>query len=296
MNNLITIKDLSKDDILEIYNRAYEFEKNRRKANHSNAQVVTMFFENSTRTKLSFELALNKIQANKYDFQPSTSSINKGEELFDTINNLSAIGFDTIILRHESSSLIEELVNKKYYQDISFINAGSGTNAHPTQALLDFYTLKKHFGNIEGKTVTIVGDVLHSRVARSNIELLKKFDVNIRILAPKAFIDESIEGITYFDNLKTAFESADIIMALRIQKERIKEKIDFEEYIKNYQITRDNLPYAAILMHPGPVNRDIEIESSVLEIQNARTILNQAKNGVYVRMALLDMILSNKGL
>ncbi len=296
MKNLIRIEDLSKEEILQIYNRAYEFEKNTRKANHIDAQVVTMFFENSTRTKLSFELALNRIKANKYDFQVSTSSINKGEELFDTINNLSAIGFDTIILRHKEDSLIEELVNKKYYNDISFINAGSGMSAHPTQALLDFYTMKKQFGSIEGKTITIVGDVVHSRVFKSNIELLKKFNVNIQILAPEIFIDESIEGIQYFSNLKAAFEKTDIIMALRIQKERISEKIDFEDYIKNYQITKENLPYGAFLMHPGPVNRGIEIESSVLELQSARTILNQAKNGVFVRMAILDMILSNRGL
>ena len=183
-----------------------------------------------------------------------------------------------------------------YFQEISFINAGSGTDAHPTQALLDFYTIKKHFLNLYGKTLVIVGDVGHSRVAHSNINLLKKFGMKIRCAAPENLIGEKIEGVEYFTSLREAFEQADIIMALRIQRERIQEKIDFEEYIKNYQITKDNLPYAAFLMHPGPVNRDIEISSDVLELQNARTILNQAKNGVYVRMAVLDMILTAQGL
>ncbi len=296
MKHLINTESLTIDEINQIYNRAAEFEKGIRKANHLNGHIVNMFFENSTRTKMSFEMAENKIHANKYDFLADNSSIQKGEDLFDTINNLSAIGMNVIVMRHQDNELIKNLSEKSYFQEISFINAGSGTKSHPTQALLDFYTMKKHFLTLSDKTIVIVGDIAHSRVAKSNISLLKKFGMKIRCLAPENFIGEKIEDVEYFTSLKEAFEEVDIIMALRIQKERIQERIDFDEYIKNYQITKDNLPYAAFLMHPGPINKDIEISSEVLEMQNARTILNQAKNGVYVRMAILDMILNAQGM
>lgn len=295
MKHLLDTQNLSLDEINQICTRASEFEKGFRKANHINAHVATMFFENSTRTKMSFEMAINKLNAQKYDFCAQTSSLNKGEDLFDTINNLSAIGINAVILRHSDNDLIKNLASQKYYQEVSFINAGSGTSAHPTQALLDYYTMKKQFLNLSEKTITIVGDIAHSRVAMSNIALLKKFNMNIRCLAPENLIGEKIEGVTYYTNLKSAFENADIIMALRIQKERIQEQIDLDYYIKNYQITPENLPYAAVLMHPGPINKDIEIASSVLAMQNAKTILNQARNGVYIRMAILDMLLSAQG-
>ncbi len=295
MKNLIDIESLSVDEINQIIMRASEFEKGIRKSNHSNAHCINMFFENSTRTKLSFEMAQNKIHCNKYDFCAQTSSINKGEDLFDTINNLSAIGMNVVVLRHNSDSLVKELSQKTYFSEISFVNAGSGMSAHPTQALLDFYTMKKHFLDLNKKIITIVGDIAHSRVAKSNIALLKKYGAKIRCLAPENLIGEKIEGIEYHSSLKEAFEETDIVMVLRIQSERIKEKIDIEKYIENYQITKENLPYAAFLMHPGPINRDIEIKSDVLELQNARTILNQAKNGVYIRMAVLDLLFAHQG-
>ena len=296
MKNLINIEQLTKDEINQIYQRANDFEKGIRKANHPNGNIISMFFENSTRTRLSFQMAVNKINAKFYDFRADVSSINKGENIYDTINNLSAIGMNVVLLRHYDNNLIKELSDKKYYNEISFVNAGSGTDAHPTQALLDFYTLKKHFGELKGKTITFVGDIAHSRVVNSDINLFKKFDMEIRCLAPECFIGEKIEGVEYYDSLTSAFENTDIIMVSRIQKERIQEYIDIDNYIKNYQVTKENLPYSAFLMHPGPVNRGVEISSDALELQNAKTILNQAKNGVFVRMAILDMLLSSQGL
>jgi len=295
MKHLIDISSLSVEEINQIYNRAIEFEKGIRKSNHQNAHVVNMFFENSTRTKLSFEMAQNKLNANKYDFSPQSSSLSKGEDIYDTINNLSAIGMNVVVLRHSDDNLIKELANKQYYQEISFINAGAGKVSHPTQALLDFYTMKKHFLDLTGKIITITGDVAHSRVAKSNIALLKKFGAKIRCLSDEFFGGEKIEGVQYYSDLNEAFEGADVVMALRIQKERIEQNYNLDDYISKFQITKENLPYAALLMHPGPVNRDIEIKSDVLDTQNARTILNQAKNGVYVRMAVLDMIFASWG-
>jgi len=239
---------------------------------------------------------LCKLNAKKYDFSPEHSSLSKGEDIYDTINNLSAIGLNTVVLRHSDDNLIKELVSKQYFQEISFINAGSGKSSHPTQALLDFYTMKKHFLDLNEKIITIVGDIAHSRVAKSNIALLKKYGMKIRCLTDDFFKGEEIEGVQYFSNLPEAFEDADVIMALRIQKERIEQHYSLDEYISKFQITKENLPYAALLMHPGPVNRDIEIKSDVLETRNARTVLNQAKNGVWVRMAVMDMIFASWGI
>lgn len=295
MKHLIDIQSLTVEEINKICQNAQDFEKGRKKSNHQNSHIINMFFENSTRTKLSFEMAINKLNANKYDFCANTSSLNKGEDLFDTINNLSAIGFNVVVLRHQNNDLIYELSKQKYYREISFVNGGNGTLAHPTQALLDFYTIKKHFSNLEDKTITIVGDIAHSRVAKSNIALLKKFNMKIRCLAPSYLTGEKIEGVEYFTNLEEAFENTDVIMALRIQKERLEKEINIDDYIKNYQITKENLPYAALLMHPGPINKDIEIKSDVLEMQNAKTILNQAQNGVFVRMAVLDTVINSQG-
>ncbi len=295
MKHLINIKDLSMDEINQICARALDFEKGIRKSNHLNGHIVNMFFEPSTRTKISFEMAINKINAHKYDFCASNSSLNKGEDLYDTINNLSAIGINIVVLRHSDNDLISNLANEKYFQDISFVNAGSGTSSHPTQALLDYYTIKKQFLNTQDKIITIVGDIKHSRVAKSNIELLKKAKMKIRCLTSENLMGEKVEGVEYYTDLKSAFEGADIVMALRIQKERLQEHVDINEYIHNFQITKENLPYATFLMHPGPINKDIEIQSEVLKTQNARTILNQAKNGVFVRMAVLDTLLASMG-
>lgn len=297
MKHLIKIEDLTVEEINQIYLKALDFEKGLRTSNHKNACVCSMFFENSTRTKLSFEMAIEKLLAKKFDFSFSTSSINKGEDLFDTINNLSAIGMNAIILRHTNDNLIEELSKQSYFKGVSFINAGSGKTAHPTQALLDFYTIRAHFPDFFKRTITIVGDIAHSRVAKSNIALLKKYNVKIRCLAPKELTGEKIEGVEYFTSLPSAFFGADIIMALRIQKERFSENehLNLQEYINDFQINSYNLPDNAILMHPGPVNKGVEISEELLNSQKARTILEQARNGVYVRMAVLDTLLSAWG-
>lgn len=299
MKNLIDIESLSVNDINQICTRAWEFEKGSRKANHQSASVVNMFFENSTRTKMSFQMAQSKINVKSYDFNSDVSSINKGEELYDTINNLSAIGMDVVVMRHSEDYLIDDLASRNYYQDISFINAGSGKHAHPTQALLDYYTMRKNTTDLEDRIVVIVGDVAHSRVARSNIALLKKFGVKLRVLAPPYFKGEAIEGVEYHTNLKEAFDGAGIVMALRIQKERIQreglEYTDFADYVKNYQITKENLPPNALLMHPGPVNRNVEIKNDVIDSVYGKTILDQAKNGVFIRMAVMDLVLGNRG-
>ena len=296
MKHLLNIESLSIEQIDKIISRTNDFENGLTCQNRSNAHILNMFFENSTRTKMSFEMAINKINAKRYDFCASNSSLNKGEDIFDTINNLTAIGMKIVILRHSQNDLIDELAKKEYFHDISFVNAGSGTQSHPTQALLDFYTMKQHFGDVKGKTIVLTGDIIHSRVAKSNIALLKKYGAKIRCLAPTYFMGDEIKGVEHFDKINEAFKGADIIMALRVQKERIKENIDIDSYVRNYRITRQNLPDNVFLMHPGPINKDIEIQSDVLGMDCAKTILRQAQNGVYVRMAVLDILLKQWGL
>ena len=245
-------------------------------------------------------MALNKLGASIYRFDTSKSSITKGEDFFDTVNNLAAIGFDACVIRTSQDGLIrktidEQLKGRRFFKNIALINAGEGISSHPTQALLDFVTIKEHFKNLDGLNLTIVGDIRHSRVAKSNIELLSRFGVRIKCLAPSYFKDETIQNVEWHSVLDEALENTDIVMALRIQKERIQDIIEFEDYIKNYQITEENLPKNAVLMHPGPVNRDIEVTSGLLDSKRGVTILTQAHNGVFTRMAILEMIFQNQG-
>ena len=296
MKHLLSIEGLDVSEINQILIRALEFEKGKRSANHPHAHIVNMFFENSTRTKMSFEMAANKIHAQKYDFCAGNSSINKGEDIYDTVNNLSAIGANIIVMRHENNILVSKLSKMQYFGDISFVNAGSGTATHPTQALLDYYTMKQRFVDMVGRIVVFVGDVAHSRVAKSNIALLKKFGAKIRCLCPEYFKGNEIQGVEYFSDIKLAFKDADVVMALRIQRERIEEKVDLRDYIEKYQINSSNLPQNAFLLHPGPVNKGIEISSELFNTNCTNTFLKQAHNGVFIRMAVLDMLLGQWGL
>lgn len=298
LKHLIDIKSLTTGEIEAIAQKALEFKNStctlKNTLEGKNAAMI--FFENSTRTYFSFEMALNKLGASIYRFDTSKSSITKGEDFFDTVNNLAAIGFDACVIRTSQDGLIrktidEQLKGRRFFKNIALINAGEGISSHPTQALLDFVTIKEHFKNLDGLNLTIVGDIRHSRVAKSNIELLSRFGVRIKCLAPSYFKDETIQNVEWHSVLDEALENTDIVMALRIQKERIQDIIEFEDYIENYQLTEQNLPDNCILMHPGPVNRDVEITSAVLNSKKGETILKQAHNGVFTRMAILDSIL-----
>ncbi len=303
LEHLIDIKSLSTEEILAIADRALELKNGAKPLSLKGKHAAMIFFENSTRTYFSFEMALNKLGASVYNFETSKSSLSKGEDFFDTVNNLSAIGFDACIIRTSKERLIKRTLGERtkekgkereFFKKIALINAGEGTSAHPTQALLDFVTIKEKFKNLDGLNLVIVGDIRHSRVAKSNIELLNRFNISVKCVAPGYFKDENIKNVEWCENLNEALENADIVMALRIQKERIQGIIEFEDYIKNYQITEENLPKNAILMHPGPVNRDIEVTSGLLDSKKGEIILEQAHNGVFTRMAILEMILKNE--
>ncbi len=291
--NLTKIADLTVDDINEIINLARAFKQNKKFDNLTKKYIALMFFENSTRTKVSFDIAAQKLGFGITNFDVQTSSINKGESLKDTLENLYCIGVNAAVIRHSEDDIIEKTLKELSYP-IKLINAGSGCASHPTQALLDYFTMIERWGNVQNKNITIVGDISHSRVANSNIALLKKFNANITICAPEYFKPKSDLKVKFEPDLKKAIKKADCVMMLRIQKERIKEYFNEEDYVQNYGLTKDIFEkYSpnAILMHPGPVNRGIEVSSDLLDSEIGRTVLKQAQNGVFIRMAIYYLVL-----
>ncbi|MDT3779901.1 aspartate carbamoyltransferase catalytic subunit [Nitrospira sp. MA-1] len=255
--------------------------------------VVNLFFEPSTRTRTSFELAAKRLSADVINFSPSTSSMVKGETLVDTARNIEAMQADIIVLRHPSPGAAENLARSV---KSSVINAGDGWHEHPTQALLDVFTIKEKKGRISGLMVVIVGDIAHSRVARSNILALTKLGAEVRVVAPPTMIPIGLEhfGVTVFYNLDEALIGADVIIMLRLQRERLGQALlpSLREYAKLFCLTPERLKLAkqdAIVMHPGPLNRGVEISPSVADSKVA-VILDQVTNGVSVRMALMYLL------
>lgn len=293
MHNLVDIKSLNKDEIIQIIDLAQEFEKEKAVSTCSGKHLALIFCENSTRTRFSFEMAANKLGIHVYNFDANKSSFSKGESMKDTIENLYAIGINASVIRHSDSRIIERTI-EEVDCPMSFINAGEGNHAHPTQALLDFYTMKKHLKFVEGRKIAIIGDIKHSRVARSNVELLNKFGANVVLCAPEYFKAYDVKA-EYEKNLETALEDADVAMFLRVQNERLEEKISVSKYVKEYGLTTEKLKKFTkpntLIMHPGPVNRDVELSSEILDSEKGEIILEQAHNGVFVRMAVLEMIL-----
>lgn len=255
--------------------------------------VVNLFFEPSTRTRTSFELAAKRLSADVINFSPSTSSMVKGETLVDTARNIEAMQADIIVLRHPSPGAAENLARSV---KSSVINAGDGWHEHPTQALLDVFTIKEKKGRVSGLMVVIVGDIAHSRVARSNILALTKLGAEVRVVAPPTMIPFGLEhfGVAVFYNLDEALIGADVIIMLRLQRERLGRALlpSLREYAKLFCLTPERLKLAkpdAIVMHPGPLNRGVEISPSVAD-SNVAVILDQVTNGVSVRMALMYLL------
>lgn len=296
MQNLISLKDINKEDILKIIDLAEQFENDTALSTCFGKHLALLFFEDSTRTRFSFEMAAHKLGIHLYNFEAAKSSFSKGETMKDTIENLYQIGINGIVMRHSESGIVNKTAQEVNFP-IAFINAGDGRKAHPTQALLDFYTMKKHLGSVEGKKIAIIGDIKHSRVAHSNVTLLKKFGADIWLCAPKYFKDE-IPDVNFTDDLALALDGSDVAMALRVQKERLEDRIPIFDYIRDYGLTKKKIEKYAkkdiLIMHPGPVNRDVEISSEVLDSDYGKTILEQAHNGVFVRMAVLDLLLGEK--
>lgn len=294
--NLTDIKSLSTDEILKILELAEKFASGKAVSSCKGKHLAFIFCENSTRTRFSFEMAANKLGVYIYNFDTNKSSFAKGESMKDTIENLYEIGINGVLIRHSENNIIEKTLDE-INCPMTFINGGDGNHAHPTQALLDFYTMKKHLGTVEGKKIAIVGDVLHSRVAHSNVELLSKFGAKIYFCAPKYF-EDATKDVTYTKSLEEALNDTDVAMFLRVQNERLEDRIPIFDYIHDYGLTMKKLQQFAkkdvLIMHPGPVNRDIEISSEILDSEYGKTILEQAHNGVFVRMAILELLLGKQ--
>jgi aspartate carbamoyltransferase catalytic subunit len=297
-NNLFGLRYLTRQQMEQIFSLADKFkEVSKREVKKipslRGKTVINLFFENSTRTQTSFSLAAKRLSADVLNFSASKSSLTKGESLVDTIKNLESYSPDIFIIRIANSVCLRQLSR---HTNASIINAGEGKNEHPTQALLDIFTALQHKGKLENLNVLIVGDIRHSRVARSNILGFKKFGANLRVCAPATLIPYEFEktGVEVFHDLDKAMQGADIIIALRIQKERQGSCFfpTLREYKQLFSLTPERLkraPTDCLVMHPGPVNWDIEI-SSRLKRRLHPYILNQVENGLAVRMAVLYLV------
>lgn len=300
VNHLLGIKYITESDIELIFETADHFKEviNRpikKVPSLRDITIANLFFENSTRTRLSFELAEKRLSADVVNFSASSSSVSKGETLIDTVNNILSMKVDMVIMRHPNPGagvFLSKHINA------SIINAGDGAHEHPTQALLDCYSIREKLGDISGKKVVIVGDILHSRVALSNIFALQKLGASVKVCGPKTLIPKYIEalGVGVESNLIKALEWCDVANMLRVQNERMDSSYfpSTREYAQQYGLTKkilDNLSKEIVVMHPGPINRGVEITSDVADSKQS-IILNQVENGVAIRMAVIYLLAS----
>jgi aspartate carbamoyltransferase catalytic subunit len=301
-HDLLDLKSLSKEEIELVLETAKSFkEVSSRDVKKVPAlrgkTVVMLFFENSTRTRASFELAAKRLSADTINIAASSSSLSKGETILDTAKNIEAMNVDAIIVRHSSAGVPIVLAENI---GPSIINAGDGCRAHPTQALLDMFTIKEKLGKIEGLNISIVGDILHSRVARSNIWGMTKLGANVTVCGPSTMMPKGIEklGVKVSYDIDEVVKDSDVIMLLRIQKERQKDQYipSIREYAKSFGINKDRLKKAkkdVLIMHPGPTNRGVELSAEVADGEYS-VILDQVTNGVAIRMAVLYLLLGTK--
>ena len=300
VDHLLGIKHLKNDDINLIFDTADHFKKviNRpikKVPSLRDITIANLFFENSTRTKLSFELAQKRLSADVINFSSGQSSLNKGETLIDTVNNILSMKVDMVVMRHPNPGAAKFLSN---HVDAKIINAGDGTHEHPTQALLDTYSIREKYGEVKGKKVVIVGDILHSRVALSNIFALQLQGAEVMVCGPKTLIPKYIDklGVKVEYNINKALNWCDVANMLRVQNERM--DISYfpstREYAQQYGVTKnilESLDKEITIMHPGPINRGVEITSEVADSDQS-IILNQVENGVAIRMAVIYLLAS----
>lgn len=300
VNHLLGIKYLTKEDIELIFHTADHFKEviNRpikKVPSLRDITIANLFFENSTRTRLSFELAEKRLSADVVNFSAASSSVKKGETLIDTVSNILSMKVDMVVMRHPNPGagvFLSQHVNA------SIVNAGDGAHEHPTQALLDSYSIRERLGSVEGKKVVIVGDILHSRVALSNIFALRLQGAQVKVCGPKTLMPKYIEslGVEVETNLRRALEWCDVANMLRIQNERMDISYfpSIREYTQLFQVNRallESIEKPIVIMHPGPINRGVEITSEVADSDQA-IILDQVENGVAIRMAVIYLLAS----
>ena len=298
VKHLLGIKQLTPEDIQLIFHHAEKFKKVinqpiKKVPSLRDITIANLFFENSTRTKLSFELAEKRLSADVINFASASSSVTKGETLLDTVNNILAMKVDIVVMRHPNPGASVFLSRNI---DAKIVNAGDGTHEHPTQALLDAYSIREKYGEVVGKKILIVGDILHSRVALSNIYCLQKLGAEVKVCGPSSLMPKHLDalGVTHFSDLKEALEWCDVANVLRIQLERqdVNYFPSLREYAMVYGVNKeilDGLEKEITIMHPGPINRGVELSSDVADSKHA-IILDQVENGVAIRMAVLYLL------
>lgn len=292
---MLTISDLAPETIKELLNDADAFANGKISKAKSEIFVSNLFYENSTRTKTSFDIAERKLGLQVVPFDVSTSSVNKGESLYDTVKTLEALGVNLVVIRHFQDAYYKELESI----DLPVINGGDGKGSHPTQTVLDLLTIYQEFGKFEGLKIGIVGDVKHSRVANSNAEALRKLGAKVYFSGPSEWFDEGAIINGTFVALDDLVREVDVLILLRIQHERHGEKmqISLDKYHKKYGLTKERekaMKPEAIIMHPAPINRGVEIDSDLVECERSR-IFKAMENGVFARMAILKHALESKG-
>ncbi|GAA0359849.1 aspartate carbamoyltransferase catalytic subunit [Bacillus horti] len=298
--HLLGLKDLGAEDLLSILKRAEQFTHSDQESHlnvvvHKGTFVTNLFFENSTRTRFSFEVAQKRLGLNVLNFQESVSSAQKGESLYDTLKTLESMGVKAAVIRHSQNGILKQLESGL---NLNLVNAGIGNEEHPTQALLDMLTMKQEFGSLQGLKVAIIGDLQHSRVLRSNYYGLTKLGASLILSGPEEYkpVDQEILGGCTWLPMDDAIVEADVVMMLRIQLERHREQavgISQTEYHQKYGLTEQRSKFMkkeAIIMHPAPFNRDVEIASSLIESPKSR-IFKQVTNGVAIRMAVMERVL-----
>lgn len=298
LKHLLTAEALTDREVMGLIRRAGEFKQGAKWHPEERQYFTTnLFFENSTRTHKSFEVAEKKLGLEVIEFEASRSSVQKGETLYDTVLTMSAIGVDVAVIRHGKENYYDELIQSKTIQ-CSIINGGDGSGQHPTQCLLDLMTIYEEFGGFEGLKVAIVGDITHSRVAKSNMQLLNRLGAEIYFSGPEEWYDHQFDVYGQYVPLDEIVEKVDVMMLLRVQHERHdgKESFSKEGYHLEYGLTNERatrLQKHAIIMHPAPVNRDVELADELVESLQSR-IVAQMSNGVFMRMAILEAILHGK--
>jgi aspartate carbamoyltransferase catalytic subunit len=294
MKHLLTTNDLQVEEMLKILSDAQAFSEGAQWHPIRKMFAANLFFESSTRTKCSFEMAERKLGLEIIPFEVNTSSVKKGETLYDTAKTLESIGVHTLVIRHYQDRYFEELQDKL---SIPIINAGDGCGHHPTQSLLDLLTIQQEYSHFKGLKVAIIGDIHHSRVARSNADTLTRLGAEVVFSGPEEWFDQEITEKCRYESIDTAISSSDVVMLLRIQHERhqIARSFTASDYHKQYGLTIDRekqMKNGSIIMHPAPVNRNVEIADSLVECHRSR-IFKQVQNGVFIRMAALKRSLES---
>jgi aspartate carbamoyltransferase catalytic subunit len=294
LNHLLTTNELKVEEIYHILSDAQRFAEGMKWCPEGKLFTANLFFENSTRTKSSFEIAERRLGLDVIPFEVQTSSVQKGETLYDTVKTLESIGVNTVVIRHSQDRYFDELVGKI---NIPIINGGDGCGHHPTQSLLDLLTIYQEFGEFAGLKIAIIGDIRHSRVARSNADTLTRLGADVIFSGPREWFDHHSLSAARFRPIDEAIAQADVVMLLRVQHERHQKKGSYTaaEYHKQFGLTLDRekaMKPQSIIMHPAPVNRNVEISDSLVECKRSR-IFKQMENGVFVRMAVLKRSLES---